>query len=163
MRVIPRLVPFALVCALAGCTEPGARTAAPSSAPPSARVGFGGRQLPVVTQVQQATFRTPSKNIFCDLTSSSVRCDIVRKTWQPPAKPADCELDWGNGLFLESGEAGVTCTGDTLIGAAKRTLEYGTALRAGDIQCESESSGLTCTSDKTGHGFTLAAARYTLF
>lgn len=163
MTVISRLMPIALVCALAGCTEPGTRSVAPSSAPPSAKVGFGGKEPPVVTEVEQATFRTPSRNIFCDLSSSSVRCDIVRKTWTPPAKPDDCELDWGNGVFLESGEAGMTCTGDTLIGASTRTLEYGSALRAGDIQCESQSTGLTCMSDKTGHGFTLAAARYALF
>lgn len=163
MTFISRLVPFALVCALAGCTASGPPTVPPSSPPPSARAGFGGKKPPSVTKVERATFRTPSKNIFCDLTGSLVRCDIVRKTWTPPPKPADCELDWGNGLTLEAGKVDVTCTGDSLVGAATQTLEYGSALRAGDIQCESESSGLTCMSDKTGHGFTLAAARYALF
>jgi len=163
MKNISRLVPLALVCALAGCSEPGPRTDPPSSPQPSARAGFGGKEPPVVTKVKQATFRTPSKNIFCDLSASLVRCDIASKTWTPPTKPADCELDWGNGLYLKSGEAGVTCTGDTLIGATTRTLDYGSALRAGDIQCESQSSGLTCMSDKTGHGFTLASARYAVF
>jgi hypothetical protein len=108
-------------------------------------------------------FRTPSKNIFCSLTESAVRCDIVKKTWIPPTKPADCELDWGNGMYISSGKAGMTCAGDTLIGSSQQALEYGNAYRSGTVLCESESTGLTCRDEKTGRGFTLAAARYSIF
>ncbi len=49
-------------------------------------------------------FQTPTGNIACDLGGSDaavvggVRCDIRDKTWVPPPKPADCELDWGGSL-----------------------------------------------------------------
>jgi hypothetical protein len=159
-----RLSLLVLCCALAGCTSgegggEGATTA------PSARVGFGGpaSAAPVVSEVDEVIFRTPSKNIFCALHPSGVRCDILRKTWKPPAKPADCELDWGNGLYLSSGRTGITCTGDSLVGAATETLEYGRGYRSGDVRCDSESSGLTCKDEKSGRGFTLASARYSLF
>ncbi|MFI5888820.1 DUF6636 domain-containing protein [Actinoplanes sp. NPDC051513] len=116
-----------------------------------------------ISDVDEAIFQTPSNNIVCSLTASAVRCDIVRKTWTPPPEPADCELDWGNGMYIEAGKAGMTCTGDTLIGSAKETLGYGKGLRSGAVACESVSTGLTCRDEKTGRGFTLAVARYSIF
>jgi hypothetical protein len=116
-----------------------------------------------ISGVGEALFQTPSNNIICSLTRSAVRCDIVRKTWTPPPKPADCELDWGNGMYIEAGKAGMTCTGDTLIGSAKETLDYGKGLRSGTVACESVSTGLTCRDEKSGRGFTLAVGRYSIF
>ncbi|MCO8271907.1 hypothetical protein M1L60_15030 [Actinoplanes sp. TRM 88003] len=167
--MIRGLVAVALLGALSGCSlfessTEGGSGAGPTSTP-SANVGFGGptsaRTAPAV--VDEAMFRTPSQNIACALTESEVRCDIVRKTWKPPAKPADCELDWGNGLVVSGGEATFTCAGDTLVGTSETTLEYGQALRSGTVRCDSDSAGLTCKDDETGHGFTLAQSRYTLF
>ena len=166
MAPIRGLLTLALLVALTACTQTDAPTPTPSvTALPSAKAGFGGpgpAPRPA-RKVDEAMFRTPSENIACALTRSAVRCDIVRKTWQPPAKPADCELDWGNGLALSNGQATVTCAGDTLIGTSESTLQYGEALTAGTVRCDSENSGLTCQDEKTGHGFTLASARYTLF
>ncbi|HET6482926.1 MAG TPA: DUF6636 domain-containing protein [Actinoplanes sp.] len=108
-------------------------------------------------------FRTPSQNIACALTRSHVRCDIVRKSWEPPARPADCELDWGNGLAISDGETTFTCTGDTLIGTSETTLAYGEGLQAGTIRCDSTSFELTCRDSRTGHGFSLSASRQSVF
>ena len=167
VRIFKLVLP-ALCLALAGCTSSGGGAASPTAPPPSAaHEGFGGPAVspaaasPVA--VGEVIFRTPSKNIFCALSRSEVRCDIIRKTWKPPAKPADCDLDWGNGLYISSGRSGVTCAGDTLIGAATETLAYGRGYRSGDVVCDSESVGLTCRDEKTGRGFTLASARYSLF
>jgi hypothetical protein len=155
MRVL--VVP-ALCLALAGCTSSRGGDQSP---PPSARAGFGGPSS--VTEVDELRFHTPSKNIYCSLTRSAVRCDIAHRSWQPPAKPADCKLDWGNGAFIDAGKAGITCTGDTLIGAATENLPYGRGLRSGSVLCTSESAGLTCKDEKSGRGFTLAVARYRVF
>jgi hypothetical protein len=151
--------------ALAACTPDSGSGSGPSTPPASAHAGFGGPASPAlaISDVSEAMFQTPSKNIFCALTKSAVRCDILRKTWTPPAKPADCELDWGNGMHIDAGQAGMTCAGDTLIGSAQQTLEYGKGLRSGTVECESVSSGLTCRDEKTGRGFTLAVARYSIF
>lgn len=165
MAPIRGLLALALLGALTACTQTDAPTPAPTSAPASAKAGFGGPGLPArpATEVDEAMFRTPSQNIACALTRSEVRCDIVRKTWQPPAEPADCELDWGNGIAISDGEATITCTGDTLLGTSESTLEYGEALRAGTVRCDSQSTSLSCKDEKTGHGFTLASSRYSLF
>nr|WP_221378600.1 DUF6636 domain-containing protein [Actinoplanes polyasparticus] len=163
------IVALALLGALSGCSPSGSSTGdSPDPDPssfPSANVGFGGPgPTPVeAAVVDEAMFRTPSQNIACALNDSEVRCDIVRKTWKPPAKPADCELDWGNGLAVTGGRVTFTCAGDTLVGTSETTLEYGQALRSGSVRCDSENVGLTCKDDETGHGFTLAASRYTLF
>jgi len=150
-----------LSLAVAACSSGGGGKPA-SSALPSAHAGFGD-PVASVTSVTEAFFQTPSKNIVCDLSPSAVRCDIIHKSWSPPAKPSSCELDWGNGMYISAGKAGFTCAGDTLIGSAKVTLEYGYADRSGSVLCTSESSGLTCKDEKTGRGFTLAVARYSLF
>src|SRR5882724_4480043 len=118
MAVNPRLAALVLLGLLAGCTASGGGSSSPSSTSslPSAHAGLGAPPSPSVTQVDEAIFRTPSKNIACALTSKSVRCDIVNKSWQPPPKPADCQLDWGFGVFLENGQAGFLCAGDTVAG-----------------------------------------------
>jgi len=165
MAMNPRLAALVLLGLLAGCTASGGGQGGSSSSSPlpSAHAGLGAPPSPSVTEVSEATFRTPSKNIACALTSTSVRCDIVRKSWQPPAKPADCQLDWGSGMFIENGQANFVCAGDTVIGSATTTLAYGNALRSGVLLCDSESFALRCVDEKTGHGFTLAIAQYSLF
>jgi hypothetical protein len=165
-RGIPLVALLSL--AVAACSSGAGDTPSTKSSPPSAHAGFGGAAASagtpvVVTDVGEVFFRTPSKNIVCDLHESAVRCDIVRKSWSPPAEPSSCELDWGNGMYISAGKAGFTCTGDSLIGVASGTLEYGHADRSGSVRCTSETSGLTCTDEKTGRGFTLAVSRYRLF
>ena len=110
------------------------------------------------------SFLTPSKNIGCDLRAATVRCDIGHKSWTPPPKPADCRLDWGNGVYLDKTKvANFTCAGDTLLGAPAVVLAYGSAVRAGDFLCDSEVAALHCENEKTGHGFTLSVQDYNLF
>ena len=160
---VPALLLIALCAGLAGCgLSDGGGTPEPT---PSAHAGFGGpaTPAPVVSSVTEAFFRTPSRNIVCGLSPDTVRCDIIRKTWTPPPKPATCEFDWANGLYIDAGETGITCAGDTVIGEAGQTLEYGNGLRSGTVMCDSESIGITCTDEKTGHGFKLASAAYELF
>ncbi|XVU24297.1 DUF6636 domain-containing protein [Actinoplanes sp. CA-054009] len=158
-----RFLALALLAALSGCSLfDGSGTPAPTGSPsplPSAVAGLGNP----VKEVTEATFQSPSKNIVCALTKNSVRCDILDKNWSPPPQPGDCGQAWGNGMFLESGKAGFTCAGDTLAGSATQTLEYGEALRAGTIRCDSTASALTCEDTKSSHGFGLARADYSLF
>ncbi|XVV11532.1 DUF6636 domain-containing protein [Actinoplanes sp. CA-131856] len=157
-----RIPALALLAAVSGCSllggTPVTTSSSPSSLPPAV-VGLGNP----VKEVAEATFQSPSKNIVCALTTDSVRCDILDKNWSPPPQPEDCRQAWGNGMYLESGKAGFTCAGDTLAGAATQTLEYGEALRAGSIRCDSTAQALTCEDTKSNHGFGLARADYSLF
>ncbi|MEU4241611.1 DUF6636 domain-containing protein [Actinoplanes sp. NPDC026619] len=152
---------LAALGALSGCDSSGGTTPSPTQ---SAHAGFGGPATPpAVTDVKEAFFRTPSKNIVCALTPSEVRCDIAQNKWNLPTKPADCDFDWGNGVYLGPEKPTFTCASDSLLGSATQTLEYGTALRSGNVLCNSESTGLTCKNEKTTRGFTMSIARYSFF
>ncbi|GIF18554.1 hypothetical protein BJ973_008485 [Actinoplanes tereljensis] len=162
MASIRVLAALALCAALFGCSSAGGDP----TPTPSAHAGLGAPAVAPAASpavVDEAMFQTPSKNIFCALIPSAVRCDIAQNKWNVPSKPADCDLDWGRGAYLEAGRVGFTCTGDTLLGTATETLEYGRALRSGDVLCSSESTGLTCKDEKTGRGFTMSVARYSFF
>jgi hypothetical protein len=140
------------------------RRAVAAASPCPGRFGRLGRLGQLGSEIDDVTFQTPSKNIVCSLRRSAARCDIIRRSWKPPAKPVDCELDWGFGMYLSSGKADLTCTGDSLIGAGvTTTLQYGRAYRSGDLRCQPEATGLTCEDETNGHGFMLAVARYRLF
>ncbi len=112
------------------------------------------------------TFRTPSGNIGCQgetaRAHNTVRCDIARRSWRPPRKPARCVLDWGQGLVLERrGRARFVCAGDTALNRG-RILAYGARRRIGGITCRSRTTGLTCVN-VDGHGFFLSRGAYRRF
>jgi hypothetical protein len=110
-------------------------------------------------------FTMPSGNIGCFMSSPNgvVRCDIRQRDWAPPAKPADCMLDFGQGLVLGGGgTAFFVCAGDTVRGVGP-VLPYGSTIRHGPFECRSDESGVECTNLDTGHGFLLSAAEYRLF
>jgi len=166
-RFLP-LVVLLLVGAMSACTEPDDQPGTRLSRAASA--GLGDRATPAPTaaaadvrEVARLAFVTPSHNIGCDLTTTTVRCDIGRKSWAPPSKPADCALGWGNGVVVDHGQAAdFICAGDTLLGGASVVLAYGHAVRAGDFLCDSELVALHCENEKTGHGFTLSVQDYHL-
>lgn len=107
-------------------------------------------------------FVTPSKNIGCYLDTESIRCDIARRSWTPPPTPADCELDWAQGISIgATGRAAFVCAGDTTLGAGP-ALAYGNAIRVGNMVCASLTNGVRCSNLKTGRGFSLAKESYSL-
>ncbi len=110
------------------------------------------------------SFRSPTGNIGCQLGGTYARCDIGEHTWKSPPKPADCELDWGNGVSVSGwGPGGIVCAGDTALDPSAPVLRYGGSSSVGSITCESRESGVTCTKESTGHGFTISRERYELF
>jgi Family of unknown function (DUF6636) len=129
---------------------------APDGAPPAADK--------VVTEA--TPFSSPSGNIGCVIEPLFVRCDIAERDWDPPQAPADCELDYGQGLTLEAGAtAELVCAGDTTLGVGgpDAALAYGESIAAGLLRCESERSGIRCEDVETGRGFALAREGYEVF
>lgn len=115
------------------------------------------------TVTELTGFSSPSGNIGCYIDRRSVRCDIEKRDWEPPAAPADCKLDYGQGIELTAGAAPeLVCAGDTTLGAGPE-LPYGQSIGAGLLRCESEESEITCTDSETGRGFTIAQESYELF
>jgi hypothetical protein len=125
----------------------------------------GEEGLPEADQtVKSATgFTSPSGNIGCVIDRSSVRCDIRDRDWQPPKAPADCDLDYGQGIALDAGAApDFVCAGDTTLDSGD-ALPYGQSIQGGLLLCESEESGVTCRDIETGRGFTISKQQYELF
>jgi hypothetical protein len=141
------------VLALSACSGPST-----SPDPPTASAGFGN------APASSAAFTSPSGNIGCYVDRDGARCDIVKKSWKPPAKPSDCDLAWGSSISLtsSSSEPTFTCAGDTVLGAEK-ILNYGETIQVGDLRCDSTSQRIRCEDTGTGHGFTLAIEQYTIF
>lgn len=127
-------------------------------------LAFATGLLAAVPAVASAgAFRSPTGNIGCFIDASGVRCDIGRRDWRPPRKPAACDLDFGQGVFVgRRHRAGYVCAGDTALGAGRR-LEYGASIRRGRFRCLSRRSGVRCDNLRTGHGFALSRQRVRLF
>ena len=148
----------------AGTTPPSTQPVAPvETTPPSTRspVMTPIPPLPPKPTGPSVQFTMPSGNIGCTMQSDGgvVRCDIRQRDFSPPAKPADCNLDFGHAVVLG---AGFVCAGDTaLIGAP--VLPYGSTIRQGKYECRSDEVGVTCTHLELGHGFLLSAAEYRPF
>lgn len=137
---------------------------APVTSPPatSLSVTTSTPPLPPKPTGTYVQFTMPSGNIGCLMVSDgATRCDIRQRDWAPPARPADCKYDFGQGVVL--GRTAVfVCASDTaLVGAP--VLPYGSTSRQGPYQCGSDESGVECTNLDTGHGFSLSAADYRLF
>ena len=106
-------------------------------------------------------FRTPSGNIGCAYSSGlgpgpSLRCDIRTGLRPRPARPRNCDLDWGDSYELgPTGRATVVCHGDTAIDPRSRVLRYGSRWQRGAFTCVSKKTGLRCRN-RSGHGFFLS-------
>jgi hypothetical protein len=115
--------------------------------------------------VHLKTFRSPSGNIGCALYEGGARCDIRKRDWSPPPRPARCPKETGYGQGVEvahTGEAGFVCAGDTALDPSSSSLSYGTASEVGGSECISRKNGVTCVN-RAGHGFFLSIQSYQIF
>ncbi len=102
------------------------------------------------------SFRTPSRNIYCLYSTSGqsgafIRCDVLSLN------------DVGFVLERRKRARRVKIT-DTVTDPRKaRDLAYGTSRRFGSFRCISRTSGLTCRSRTSGHGFTLSRRHQRVF
>lgn len=115
--------------------------------------------------VHLESFRSPSGNIGCVMYEGGARCDIRKREWSPPERPANCpeQVDFGQGLTVShTGKASFVCAGDTALDPSAAQLAYGEASELGGTQCISRSTGVTC-ANHSGHGFFISAQSYKLF
>lgn len=169
----------ALVLALGGCgdsdsdpstitetetgsaSKPTAETSTESSS--STTTTEGATPAADITVSELTGFTSPTGNIGCVIDRRMVRCDIRERDWEPPPAPADCQLDYGQGIALSAGgSADFVCAGDTTADAGE-PLPYGQSIAAGLLRCESEESGMSCRDVETGRGFALARGGYEIY
>jgi hypothetical protein len=105
-------------------------------------------------------FRSPSRNLDCYIDKTAARCDIRKRDWEPPRRPAWCQLDYGFGLLVHiKGPGHFLCAGDTARHPGARILRYGESIERGRFRCTSKRSGMKCVNERTGHGFKLSKRR----
>jgi hypothetical protein len=135
----------------------------PTTKPTEKPVERPAKQLP--HDVGPVTyFSSPSRNIGCLITPSSVRCDIEQKSYKEPRRPASCQLDYGKAIAVsrDDSKASFVCAGDTVLGA-KKVLAYHTSTEVGDFGCASRETGMTCYNLRTRHGFIVSREYVDLF
>jgi hypothetical protein len=172
-RVLLALGGFTAMLALAGCdggstvADAGSATstaAHASASEPAARPDKLTGSASSDREVTELTgFVSPTGNVACMLDADWARCDIIDRDWAAPARPADCEFDYGQGISLAPREqAQFVCAGDTAFGPDE-VLPYGDSIKAGVLRCESADSGIACRDIQTGHGFSISREAYRLF
>jgi len=111
-------------------------------------------------------FESPSRNIGCAIIGGTARCDILARSWSPGPRPKSCPriVDYGQGLIVgTTGAARLVCAGDTAANPSAPVLAYGQADVIGALSCSSATTGMTCRSSRSGHGFFISRQRYRIF
>jgi hypothetical protein len=109
-------------------------------------------------------FQTPSGNIACAMGGGVVRCDILQHSFVAPPKPADCDVDWGNGVAVaRKGPGDFVCAGDTVFAPENPVLGYGERQVKNRFRCTSKQKGVRCVNTKSRHGFFLSRDEVRLF
>ncbi len=109
---------------------------------------------PAAAEARQAAFHTPSGNIRCLYRSADggegplLRCDMLSLN--------------DTAFVLDRRHRGRRVHVTDAVPAG-RVLRYGTARTLGPFHCRSRTTGLTCRSKPSGHGFRLSRARQSLF
>ncbi len=109
-------------------------------------------------------FKTPSGNIHCmawrdRLTNkASMQCEMSEITAKIPAKPKDCQLDYGYRFGIgERGKPERVCHGDTIKNPNYKTLAYGKTWQVTGFTCDVTTIRLRCINLEK-HGFELSKA-----
>ena len=155
--------------------SPTSTAASPTAAPPSTVTATAPAPATVTITQPKATpgvniepingpFQSPSGNIRCTTFDSdgrnTVRCEVVEHVWQAPPRSPDCQLNWGDRVELtEDGAAVFSCYGQNLPDP-QATLEYGKVATFGSISCTSETVGIMCLDNDTGHFFNVSRDAY---
>jgi hypothetical protein len=129
VRIRCRLLPMALVAALVGVVLMVGTASA-------ARTG--------------AEFRSPSRNIGCQMEAAFVICGTTKPIQKATLTP--------NGR-LQACRRGLRCAGD--LGQGAFILRYGKSVRVGPFRCVSRKTGMSCVVIKTGKGFRISRAGIT--
>jgi hypothetical protein len=118
--------------------------------------------LPVLASAQEA-FQLPSGNIHCAVFDGTLRCDVLRFTYQRPPQPRGCEQDYGGAVEMgPRGAPTLICHGDTVADPAAPVLGYGRSWQGRGMTCTATPQALRCVNVE-GRGFEMARAGLLLF
>ncbi|MFN8033713.1 MAG: DUF6636 domain-containing protein [Mycobacterium sp.] len=112
-------------------------------------------------------FKSPTGDVYCQMALNNGTASVACEGGGPYTGPApDCPHgNWGDRFYLTQGAVPiVACHTDTIRSnqAQAPVLFFGQTQSVGDITCDSELSGITCTDGSTGRFFSMSAAANTL-
>jgi hypothetical protein len=111
--------------------------------------------IPASAQATYRDFRSPSGKLGCAFYSDTETPAFVRCDWRGGG---DRGVEVG-----ETGRARVRHVTDTVLNPEAKVPHYGrrTSFRA--LRCRSRSTGITCRSTRSGHGFKVSVEKRRLF
>jgi hypothetical protein len=108
-------------------------------------------------------FDAAGGNIGCRISGGSVRCDVARRVWSPPRKPASCHAAWGQGLMIgSSGASFFVCARSSVLDPTGTYIKPGYDDKVGSVTCQVRRFGVTCF-ESDGRGFFVGRTGYTRF
>ena len=119
---------------------------------------------------ERPAFQTPSGNILCYVDNSAsvldMTCLIRQAQWPMPKLVGDsCDMDLVRALVVAPDldpQAIAICHSDVFWPYPAPTVSYGTTWQVEGFTCQIEQTGVTCTDSRTGRGYSVARAGYTL-
>ena len=121
-------------------------------------------------------FTSPSGKFQCGILDADIAprgqttAGCHGETSPIPPRPTTCSTGagWGHGMQVDqSGAVSFLCTGGLIFGTGTGdgdpVLDYGRELTAEGFRCTSEVTGVTCTHEGSGHGFTIASTTNSSF
>jgi len=111
--------------------------------------------LPASASGATRSFRSPTGKLGCMFYPDSDVPPQVRCEWKGANDRA---------LVLDETRRGKRIkTTDTVFDPKAKPLAYGTSTKFGKLKCTSRTSGITCRSSKSGHGFMVSVDKQRVF
>ena len=111
--------------------------------------------LPAAAGAAYRDFRSPSGKLGCAFYSDAETPRFVRCDWRGGGDRAVSLTERGKGQRIK-----VT---DTVLNPRAKVLAYGKTTTFGSLRCTSRSSGITCRSTRSSHGFTVSVQTQRVF
>jgi hypothetical protein len=114
-----------------------------------------GAAMPAAASAAYRPFRSPTGKLGCAFYSDTEDPPTVR-----------CDWNGGGDRALTLGETGrakrIKVT-DTVLEPSANVLAYGKTTRFRNLRCTSRTTGITCRSARSGHGFRLSVQKQEVF
>ena len=111
--------------------------------------------MPAPASAAVRTFRSPTGNVGCLFSSNSEMPPQVRCEWRGGNDRAVLVTERGKGRRIK-----IT---DTVMDPNAKVLAYGRSTRFGSLRCTSRTTGITCRSARSEHGFTVSVQKQKVF
>lgn len=111
--------------------------------------------VPASAQAELRTFRSPSGNLGCMFYSDSEIPRQVRCEWRGGNDRAVVLTERGKGKRIK-----IT---DTVMDPNAKVLAYGKTTKFGSLRCTSRTTGITCRSTRSSHGFAVSVQKQRVY